>query len=111
MTGRIRQTLTIPCKVIWDNTNELTVQWKKGGVDEIEMTGRFSKGASDNSLVIEDLEFGDQGRCFSQGIVLSEGRPKTPFSDGHFYLPEFRLLPHFLCCDKAGNSNWQLFIL
>ena len=63
MTGRIRKTLTIPCKVIWDNTNKLTVQWKKNGVDEIDMTGRFSKGASDNSLVIKDLEFGDQGRC------------------------------------------------
>ena len=30
------------------------------------------------------------------------------FSDGHFYLPEFRLLPHFLYCDKGGKLKLAL---
>ena len=67
MKARIGTTLEIPCKVIWDPKNTLTVQWLKNNVEKIDMSGRFSKKSegADNTLVIEDLEFADKGRSFS----------------------------------------------
>ena len=64
MMGRIGEALEIPCMVIWDPKNKLTVQWLKNNVEKIDMSGRFSKKSdgADNTLVIEDLEFGDKGR-------------------------------------------------
>ena len=64
MKGRIGETLEIPCKIVWDPKNKLTVQWLKNNVEKIELSGRFSKktDGADNTLVIEDLEFGDKGK-------------------------------------------------
>ena len=73
MKGRIGETLEITCKIVWDPKNKLTVQWLKNNVEKIELSGRFSKktDGADNTLVIEDLEFGDKGK----GLLPSSSPP------------------------------------
>ena len=63
MTARIGERLEIPCKVIWDPKNKLSVDWLKNNGEKIDMSGRFSKKSegADNTLVIEGLEFADKG--------------------------------------------------
>ena len=64
MTARFGGTLEIPCKVIWNPTHKLTVQWLKNDVEKIALNGRYSmkSDGADNTLVIEHLEFADKGR-------------------------------------------------
>ena len=64
MNARIGERLEIPCKIVWDPKNPLTVQWLKNNVEQIEMSGRFSKKSegADSTLIIEDLEFADKGK-------------------------------------------------
>ena len=68
MTARIGERLEIPCKVIWDPKNKLSVDWLKNNGEKIDMSGRFSKKSdgADNTLVIEGLEFADKGRRLRQ---------------------------------------------
>ena len=37
-----------------------------------------------------------RGRFLEDFFASTKVRQRRRFSDGHFYLPEFRLLPHFL---------------
>ena len=99
MTARIGERLEIPCKVIWDPKNKLSVDWLKNNGEKIDMSGRFSKKSdgADNTLVIEGLEFADKGRRLRQ---------RSPF----FALRKMSAHLHCVFPTNVENSLHRAFI-
>ena len=62
MAAEIKSEVRMTCSVLWDPQFDLFVSWKKDNVDiDFVDGGRFSVDESDQSLIIRDLRFEDQG--------------------------------------------------